>query len=44
MTQFKVGDRVRVKDSDNEGKGITILKAIEWGKLPEREIEWRKIE
>ena len=28
---------------ENQGKGITILKAIEYGKLPEREVEWRTI-
>ena len=28
----------------NQGKGITILRAVEYGRLPETEIEWRAIE
>ena len=28
----------------NSDKGVTLLRAVEYGKLPEKEIEWRKIE
>ena len=28
---------------ENEGKGVTILKAVEYGREPEREIEWHSI-